>query len=249
MTLVSAVALAAAGSAQAALGYFEGFEPTYTPGIPNWTSIVSAEASGTGGITARTGGYYGAVAASGTAYTQFGGYSSSFGVGYVASVSVYLDTAWADGTGFEYSVASNNQSGVHLRDFVFHIAMVSGNLQVQADNSAYGLSGNAYIVNQGAFGTVTSSGWYTMQHTFDNVGGALAVTMALLDSANQTVFTRTRSDPTDLIATVVGGNRYGWLGARNVGLAIDDTSLTAIPAPGAIALLGLAGLVARRRRN
>ena len=47
--------------------------------------------------------------------------------------------------------------------------------------------------------------------TFKNDGGVLAVDMSVLDAEGTVLGTWTRSDPSDIIGTTVGGNRYGWL--------------------------------------
>ncbi|MFG0260723.1 MAG: hypothetical protein ACF8LK_10270, partial [Phycisphaerales bacterium JB041] len=64
-------------------------------------------------------------------------------------------------------------------------------------------------------------------------------------------FTETRKDAANVIATVVGGNGYGWFThITDMTVAVDDTTLTLtiIPLPTAagLTLAGL-GLVATRR--
>jgi hypothetical protein len=118
------------------------------------------------------------------AYSKFGQYRSTFPGDYVAELDVNLDPSWTVGQGFEYSVASSNSSGGHLRDFVFHIASTVNGLRVNADNNVYGAGGNAYIAGQGT--QITEAGWYTMRHTFRDNNGVLAVDLALLDSDGQT---------------------------------------------------------------
>jgi hypothetical protein len=46
---------------------------------------------------------------------------------------------------------------------------------------------------------------------FKNVGGVLAVDMSVIDATGTVLKTWTLSEPTDLIGTTVGGNRYSWL--------------------------------------
>lgn len=99
--------------------------------------------------------------------------------------------------------------------------------------------------------TVGDSGWYTFEHVYYDLFGSLAVDMNLIDGLGNTVFTTTRNNPSDLIDTVVGGNRYGWMIFNTVGdLAIDNQrlSLTDVPEPAALALILMgAGIVLRRR--
>ena len=64
--------------------------------------------------------------------------------------------------------------------------------------------------------------------------------------------TWTLSTPTDLIPTVVGGNRYGWVSANEFDvLAIDNSNLTVVPEPASLVLLGIASaaLFTMRRRQ
>ena len=72
------------------------------------------------------------------AFSRFGEYRSTFPGDYVAELDVYLDPSWTLGQGFEYTVASSNSSGAHLRDFVFHIASTATGLRVIGDNNVYG---------------------------------------------------------------------------------------------------------------
>ncbi len=271
LTLAFVVAVSVLGHAHAAPPYFEGFEdPAWTPGTPTWTNF-------SGGSIQRVpsgGGIAGVPSASGVAhaeiydlqpgldvfnnptigrnspYTQFGGYSSSFGNGYRASLDIYLDPSWADGQGFDYSVASNNQSGAHLRDFMFHVGVNNGDLLVNGSNNTDG-NFNAFKLTSGANYSVLSPGWYTFQQEFYDNGGNLAVDLILKDDLGTTLYTKTLTTA-DNIASTVGGNRYGWLTYNNIsGLAIDNSSLSAIPEPASFALIGLAsvGLLAARPRR
>ena len=104
--------------------------------ITDYGGTVVRATSGTNGIPSSDGTHHAVV--TGGAYTKFGNYSSEFAGGYTTRVSVYLDTQWADGQGFDYSVASNNQAGNHLRDFVFNVAQdeSSGQLWIAASNGS-----------------------------------------------------------------------------------------------------------------
>jgi hypothetical protein len=255
-----AVALAGAQVAQAAPVYFEGFEdPGWTAGLPNnWQnfdgSIVRAT-SGTAGVPSYEGVAHalatgGAGGASGP-FTRYGGYSSSFGVGFVTGMAVYLDPTWSNGTGFELSVAASNQAGAHLRDFIWHVGVVNGEFWVNASNNT-NFSFDAGKLLQGGQFDVDTAGWYTLENVFYDNGGALAVDFNLYGGGNL-LESFTRSNAGDLIASVVGGNRYGWFTFDNVGggLAIDNVSLNALPEPGSLILIGLGAVSALslRRRN
>lgn len=64
--------------------------------------------------------------------------------------------------------------------------------------------------NGGAYYAVSNSGWLTLRHVFYDNGGVLACDMQVLDSNGTLLWSVTRSNPGDLISTVVGGSRYGW---------------------------------------
>ena len=51
-------------------------------------------------------------------------------------MKVYLNTAMANGEGFQYSVAANGSDGFHQRDFVFDVVKIDGVLYVGANNGA-----------------------------------------------------------------------------------------------------------------
>src|SRR5690606_1934517 len=73
---------------------------------------------------------------------------------------------------------------------------------------------------------ISTSGWYVFEADFRDAAGVLAVDLNLRDALGTLLWTETRSDPSDLIATVVGGNRYTWFTFLEVDeLAIDDTLL------------------------
>src|SRR6185503_14086529 len=75
--------------------------------------------------------------------------------------------------------------------------------------------------------TVYAEGWYTFEHRFrDNGAGVLAVDLTLKNSVGVPLMMWTLSDPTDLIGTTVGGNRYGWFPTDEFPyLAFDNSAL------------------------
>ena len=198
------------GPASAATYYL--WQQDFTTDTTDWQGPVAHNAAD-GTATAGEG-----------AFSRFGEYRSEFPGDYVADLDVYLDPAWTVGQGFEYTVASSTSSGGHLRDFVFHIASTNDGLFVNGDNNVYGAGGNAFIAAQGT--QIAEEGWYTMQHTFRDDNGVLAVDLTLLDSDDQVVFQTTRSNPADDMS-LVGGNRYGWFATNNVagGVKMDNQEL------------------------
>ena len=154
-------------------------------------------------------------------FTRFDGYRSDFVEGLTSEVKVYLNTDWTLGEGFDYSVAAAGADGSYLRDFIFHVAKDSstGQLLVGASNNT------SFDPRQDLHTEMPTSGWFTLQHVFHNVGGHLSVDLNLIDADGHIVFTQT-IPTTDLISDV-GGNRYGWFTNIDVagGIAVDAISL------------------------
>ncbi|MBD3309440.1 hypothetical protein GF339_23805 [candidate division KSB3 bacterium] len=235
LTLSVETAFGTEGSSQPAAGggpatvFFQGFE-TDTSGWEPYNGSVTQTASGTGGITSAAGGFHAVLGspANGGPFTRFGGYHDTWPEGgFTASLDIYLDTGWAAGEGFDYSVAANGSDGNHQRDFIFHVTKdtSTGDLLVGGSNNS-NFTPREDLENINHY-VVSSSGWYTFQHVFYDNGGSLAVDLNLLDSSGTVLFTETRSTAADTIPGEVGGNRYGWFTFIDVsgGIAIDNTSL------------------------
>lgn len=265
-TITTWVTLLACTSAFAVGNHFEGFEdPGFAMGGNNWnsfTSTVNRVSSGTNGITSKTGGFHaevtGPTSGNPGAFTRLGGYSSSFGQGFTTSLDIYLDLSdalIADSTaanyGFDLSSAASNQAGGHRRDFIFHTAdTTSGTILVGGSNNSNNSNPRGDIASLNHY-EVTNSGWYTFESEFYDFGnGTLAVDLNLRDSSGSLLWTETRNDGSDLLSSVVGGNRYMWFTFhRTSNLAIDNTSLEAVPEPATMTILALAALVAKRRKQ
>jgi hypothetical protein len=237
-TLAVAAVPAAASAAAPPAPYFNGFEHA-SDAISPMTSDTQAMfdvtrvSSGTDSIASASGRWH-AVAAQNTGsldqFTRLGGYSNSFPVGgYTTSIDVYLDMSIATGSNdlrFDWSSAINNASATptHRRDFVFSVgtANVPGEFVMSASNNTPGWPANP---DRDPF-TISTTGWYTFQHTFrDDGSGVLAVDMRVLNASSAVLNTWTLSDPTDIIGTTVGGNRYGWLVTNGFPtLALDNIS-------------------------
>jgi hypothetical protein len=205
-----------------------------------WTSATRV-ASGTDGISSAAGGFHAKLAAG--SFTRWGGYKSVFPAGgFTTSVRFYLNPAggWANDTRFSFTSAVSNVSGAHLRDFGFNAGFYN-------DAVGPGAGTNRILVNvsngvgrgnsnpKDANVIISSAGWYTFEHSFqDNGSGVLAVTLTVRDSSNAVVGTPTTlSTPADVIGTVVGGNRYGWLQTNEFtgGLPSDGGAITSSAFP------------------
>ncbi len=206
------------------LGFVQKFE-TDTAGVVTGGGY-GAISGPTTGLPGATGNYAVVTEAGSGPFTRFGGYTTEFINGQRASVDVYLDTSWATNDSFQYSVAANNQAGTHRRDFAFLVRCTgSGSIEI---GSANGASQSALTSTLPNAVTVSTSGWYTLSHIFNDVGGVLSVDLILTNrSTGASQLVATLSDPSDLIATVVGGVRYGWFTDISVpgGVAIDNLEL------------------------
>ena len=76
--------------------------------------------------------------------------------------------------------------------------------------------------------SVGTSGWYRFHHRFFDNAGLLAVEMSVDDPGGTEIFSAIRSGAvTDVIATVVGGNRYAWFSSNDFPfLAFDNAVIT-----------------------
>jgi hypothetical protein len=211
--------------------FTQGFEVDNIWGDP--PTDPTRVASGTNGITSKTGGFH-AQAVAGS-FTRWGGYNSVFPAsGYLTSVDIYLNVggAFANDTRFDFTSAINQPNGSHRRDFAFNAGYYSDaaapgtgpRFVVSASNSP-GRS-NSFPKNPGRDPfVITGSGWYKFQQKFYNNGsGVLAVELSIIDSANTVLHRWVLSDPSDVIGSTVGGNRYGWFPGNEFSfLAIDNS--------------------------
>ena len=246
LTVIIALSVTALGSLALAAGssFFQGFE-TDTSGWFGATRV----ASGTNGIMSASGSWH-AEAASGdfVAFTRWGGYGGVSGCsgnacaapfpanGYITSIDIYLDAdslTSANDTRFDFSSAINQPDGNHRRDFVFNAGFYNDAVApgtgprfvISASNNAGRDSSFPRNPGRDPF-TIIDDGWYTFQHKFlDNGLGVLTVELTIKDAAGVTLHTWNLSDPTDVINTTVGSNRYGFFAQQELTpLAIDNSS-------------------------
>ena len=219
--------------------YFQSFE-TDTAGWFGATRVMS----GTHGVPSKTGAYH--AEDGGGAFTRWGGYSQTFPVGgYTTSIDIYLDiaapymtgslTPYTNDTRFDWSSAIGAPSCDHRRDFVFNAGFYT-----DTDSTGTGprfvISASNNATRSGAFPknpgrdpfTINVEGWYTFEHRFYGVpGGQLFVDVTIKNAMGVPLHMWTLTDPTDIIGTTVGGNRYGWfvIDEFPVGLAFDNSAL------------------------
>ena len=233
MKLALSVILVCCATAQVqAAIYSNGFETNTF----DWTSTAQT-ASNTGGVPSADGSFHGVASAG--AFTRWGGYN--FGAGaaptpfqeYWTSVDIYLNvgTTAANDTRFDFSSAINNAAGTHLRDFAFNVGFYddavapgSGDRFVVSAGHNTGRD-DSYPKNPGADPfAISSTGWYTFENHFYDVGGFLVGALSIYDSAATLLHSWTLTT-TDAIATV-GGNRYGWFVNNEFGsVPIDNAEM------------------------
>jgi hypothetical protein len=232
MASISFSSFAAAAEPQP---FYQGFE-TDSAG---WVG-ANRVASGTGGIDSRAGAFH--AEATPGAFTQWGGYTNEFpDGGYTTSVWIYLDptdTALANDTRFDYTSAVSTPAGTHRRDFVFNGGFYN-DTDATGSGPRFVFSASNNTGRSAAFPknparepfTIVDTGWYEFRHVFyDNGSGVLAVDLQIWSSTGSLLKSWTLSDPTDVIAATVGGNRYGWFPNQEFDvLAIDETRLSVAP--------------------
>ncbi|MDZ7848253.1 MAG: HYR domain-containing protein [Owenweeksia sp.] len=221
--------------------YYEGFEnPNFEAdsngnflGWNYYNSPVMRVASGTDGVTSSKGAAHGVIDTNGTgsfngAFNRLGGYRVDFGNGFTTSLDIYIDlndpAVLSDDYGWDLTTAANGQDSTHQRDFIFHAASnASGNVLIgPAIIPTYPRNDLASLSNY----EITSTGWYQFKWVFRDSAGVLAVDLELYDASGNFLWKETRYNAADLIASIVGGNRYMWftfLEAER--LHIDNTRL------------------------
>jgi hypothetical protein len=197
--------------------------------------------STTHGVPSKTGAFH--AEDGGGAFTRWGGYGQTFPPGgYTTTVDIYLDisppymtgslTPYPNDTRFDWTSAVSTPQCGHRRDFVFNAGFYTDTdltgtgprFVITASNNAG--RGNSFPKNPGRMPyTINVEGWYTFEHRFrDNGAGILAVDLTIKDAAGLPLKTWTLSDPSDMIGTTVGGNRYGWFATDEFPFLAFDTS-------------------------
>ena len=203
------------------LAWDQGFEVDTS----GWSGTITRVESGTDGIASNEGDWHAIV--DGGSYSFFDDSRDTWPGTWVAEIDVYLDPGWSAGTGFDYTVAAWGSDGSHQRDYIFHVTKdtSTGSLLVAGSNNTNSAP-REDLENINHY-EVTDAGWYTLQHTFYEDGGALAVDLNLLAANGNILFTETRYNAADTILDEVGGNGYAWFTFINVpsGIAVDEHQL------------------------
>lgn len=210
--------------------FFNGFEED----TEGWVGAVRVP-SGTNGIPSADGDFH---ATGANPFTRWGGYTSTFPAGgYMTSIDIYLDVdaGFANDTRLDFSSAINTPAGTHRRDFVFNLGFYNDATGPGADSDRFVVSvsnnagrGNSFPKNPDRDPiAISETGWYTFEHAFrDDGSGILEVELSIYDADGALVHSWVLSNPTDIIGTTVGGNRYGWFASNELGAALAfDNSL------------------------
>jgi hypothetical protein len=218
--------------------FFQSFE-TDTAGwfgatrVPSGTNLV---------ITKPPGAFH--AEDGGGAFTRWGGYGKTFPAGgYTTTVDIYLDISppygallttapYANDTRFDWSSAVSTPQCDHRRDFVFNAGFYT-DMDTTGAGPRFVISASNNATRSGAFPknpgrmpyTINVEGWYTFEHRFrDNGFGVLAVDLTIKNAVGVPLMTWTLSDPSDVIGSTVGGNRYGWFVIDEFPFLAFDTS-------------------------
>jgi hypothetical protein len=132
--------------------------------------------------------------------------------GFSSTIGIYLDTAWAaanPGQVVDWDVSLNDNTGAFLRDFVFNLCTTAAD------------GGGFYISTSNGAGTcstgpteITTSGWYTFQQQFFDVGGQIAADLIAANSSGTSVISSLQQ--TGISAADAGGPNYGWFPDEDV---------------------------------
>jgi hypothetical protein len=240
-TCLVAVGMILAAVTVAFAAFFQSFE-TDTAGWFTPTRVPS----GTHSTPSKTGAFHAEDVPHG-AFTRWGGYGKTFPPGgYTTTVDIYLDIVapyssptplvpYSNDTRFDWTSAVNTPGCDHRRDFAFNAGFytdtdVTGTgprFVISASNNT-GRS-NSFPKNTGRDPfTINLEGWYTFEHRFYAVpptpGGVLHVDLTIKNAAGVPLHMWTLSDPSDIIGTTVGGNRYGWFATDEFPFLAFDTS-------------------------
>jgi hypothetical protein len=218
--------------------FFQGFE-TDTAGWFNTTRVPT----GTHVVATKPPGAFHAEDGGG-AFTRWGGYGKTFPPGgYTTSVDIYLDiqppygapltmTPYPNDSRFDWSSAVSTPSCGFQRDFVFNAGFYTDS-DITGTGPRFVISASNNATRSGAFPknpgrmpyTINAEGWYTFEHRFrDNGLGVLAVDLTIKNALGVPLMTWTLSDPSDVIGSTVGGNRYGWFVIDEFPFLAFDTS-------------------------
>lgn len=203
--------------------------------VPNNTDAIPGPDSGTDGTPSADAGWH---ATGDIPATNWGGYSSTFPTGgYRTAIDIFLDinAGYLNDTRVDFSSAVNMPDGNFRRDFVFNLGFYNDNVGLGAGTNRFIVSAGNTAGRANSFPenpahnpiAITATGWYTFTHQFrDNGSGVLEVLMSITSARGSVVGSWTLSDPTDVIGTTVGGNRYGWFVTNEldvVPLAFDNS--------------------------
>ena len=214
--------------------WFQGFEERDVLGWHDrrnrGAGRIRALRSGTNGIPAAAGRWYGLLEADRDGHGPFSFHDRNriaWQGHWSAMIDIYLDPArWDFGEGFEYSVATNADQGRSAQEYVFRV-------RKDGEGSISITVGEEGPYSQPRIGADTEAhrahqaGWHTFQHVFHEVDGALAVDMYVLDGGETPVVGATLRSPALTIGSIIGGSRHAWFPHIQVaeGVAVDNQML------------------------
>ena len=161
-------------------------------------------------------------------------------------MDIYLDISppymngtlmpYPNDTRFDWSSAVNTPGCDHRRDFVFNAGFYT-DTDTTGTGPRFVISASTNATRSGAFPknpgrdpfTISAEAWYTFEHRFYAVpptfGGQLFVDLTIKNATTGVpLHTWTLTDPSDIIGSTVGGNRYGWFVIDEFPFLAFDTS-------------------------
>lgn len=227
---------------------------TYTAGLggsANWTIANDPASGGTHGqVLATTAG----TTATGNSSTRFAWTDDIHNASRPAGETLIVCTYDFYVSG---STTSTNRYGAYMYDLSgtkilsgVTVQNNTGQLYLVGNYNNAGTVGN-YSFSTGTSGLLARNSWVTLACTFDMVTGRFQAGFSTNGGATFTLFyvdgaaAGTAVDELDLIGSVNSGTaaQGGTTGYY------DNINVTSTPAPGALALLGVAGLAGARRRR
>lgn len=219
---------------------YAAFAQSFETDTSGWFSTVRVS-SGTHLVASESGAFH--AEDGGGAFTRWGGYGKTFSP-YITTVDIYLDitapygsalalTPYPNDTRFDWTSAVNMPNCEHRRDFVFNAGFYTDTdltgagprFVISASNNSGRANSSPKNPGRDPF-TIYIEGWYTFEHKFYGVpGGQLYVDLTIKDAVTGApLHMWTLSDPSDIIGTTVGGNRYGWFPLDEFPFLAFDTS-------------------------
>lgn len=154
--MVVALVMSMAGAAIASLSQEIIYEQDFSVDAEDWSAATHNAEAETATISESSFSYFGGTVSDPE-------YRATWPeLGYITELDVFLDPdAMSAGDGFDLTVASSNDDGDHLRDFIFHVGKtVAGDVLVNGSNNSDFEVNDFKLANDGdGTPTTITDGW------------------------------------------------------------------------------------------